>query len=287
MFSRPPTKLIYCLLCAVPVCLALGMSYALSRQPLVPTTTSDYSNYQCTTGASHSKGSASHSGNSFRVLSLTVMDAVELANSLCASPEVQAHYAQVDIFWHTRGFITARDIIEQSYDLFLNRPYLVAGLVPDYTRYYHPIITSTPYSVYWLSKTSKPELTQTYFAGKRVGLLDDFYSQSFFLLPSGALRAANIHLADGQKKLFHDLGSLYTAFEAGDVDVITSPDLGEFSERISPLYSLEIAEQAPPISWFIRHDAGSTELRCAVQKILSTSINWMRDAHSDIEQECL
>ncbi len=279
MFNRRPSKLVYCLLCMLPLCFAVSLSYALSRQQLAPAVTSDYSNYQCTTGTHHTD-------KAFRILTLTVMDSVALANRLCAAPEVQADYARVEIIWHTRGFISARDIVEQHYDLFLNRPYLVAGLVPDYERYYRPLLTSAPYSVYWLARTSKPELTQAYFADKRVGLLDDFYSQSFFLLPSGSLRAANIQLHDDQKILFHDLSSLYSAFEAGAIDVITSPDLGAFSDKIDPLYNLEIAEQAPPISWFIRREAGSSKLHCAVQKILSNSINWMRDAHSDIAQEC-
>ena len=280
MFNRRPTTLFYYLLCALPLCLAVSLSYALSRQTLAPAVASDYSNYECTTGAAQG-------GRVFRVLTLTVMDSVELANKLCAAPDVQAHFSGVEIVWHTRGFISARDIVEQRYDLFLNRPYLVAGLVPDYERYYRPLLTSSPYSVYWISRTSKPELTQAYFADKRVGLLDDFYSQSFFLLPSGALSAANIQLKDEQKILFHDLSSLYTAFEKGAVDVITSPDLGAFSDKINPLFNLEIAEQAPPISWFIRREAGSTELHCAVQEILSSTVNWMRDAKSDIAQECL
>ena len=279
MFSRRPPKLLFYLLCMLPLCLAVSISYGLSRQQLVPEITSDYSNYRCSTGTHHPA--------TFRVLTLTVMDSVELANRLCATPQVQAQYGMVEIVWHTRGFITARDIVEQNYDLFLNRPYLVAGLVPDYERYYRPIITSAPYSVYWISRTSKPELTQAYFAGKRVGLLDDFYSQSFFLLPSGSLRAANIQLNDDQKHLYHDLSSLYNAFENGAVDLITSPDLGAFSSKIDPLYNLAIEEQAPPISWFIRRDAGTGELHCAVQGVISNTINWMRDAHSDIAQECL
>ena len=279
MFNRRPSQLIYYLLCTLPLCLAVGLSYGLSRQQLAPAIASDYSNYQCTTGASHA-------GQTFRILTLTVMDSVELANRLCASPEVQARYERVEIVWHTRGFITARDIVEQNYDLFLNRPYLVAGLVPDYERYYRPIITSAPYSVYWISRTSKPALTQTYFADKRVGMLDDFYSQSFYLLPSSSLRSANIHLNDAQKILFHDLSALYSAFEAGAVDLITSPDLGAFSNKINPLFNLEIAEQAPPISWFIRRDAGASSLLCAVQEVLSNSISWMRAARSDIEPEC-
>ena len=281
MFIRRPTKLLYYLLCALPLCLAVGICYALSSQPLAPAMASDYSNYQCTTGANHS-------GKTFRILTLTVMDAVAVANSLCESPEVQAHFDSVDIIWHTRGFITAQDIVEQKYDLFLNRPYLVAGLVPDYERYYRPLMTSNPYSVYWLSKVSKPELTQAYFADKSVGLMDDFYSQSFFLLPSGSLREANIQLKDEQKKLFHDLSSLYSAFEAGEVDVITSPDLGAFSDKISPLYNLAIAEQAPPISWFIRREPASEALHCAVHGVLSRTIKWMNlvPSNTDFEREC-
>ena len=279
MLNHHPTKLLYLLLCALPLCLAVSISYGVSRQQLAPAMASDYSNYQCTTGSNRPE--------TFRILTLTVMDSVELANRLCAAPDMQAHYGQVEIVWHTRGFITARDIVEQHYDLFLNRPYLVAGLVPDYERYYRPIITSAPYSVYWLSRTSKPELTPAYFADKRVGLLDDFYSQSFFLLPSGSLRSANIQLNDAQKVLFHDLNSLYSAFETGDVDLITSPDIGSFGNRIDPLYNLAIEEQAPPISWFIRRDAGSSALHCTVQNIISNTINWMRDAESDITQECL
>lgn len=279
MFNHRPTKLLYLLLCALPLCIAVSIGYGVSRQQLAPAMASDYSNYQCTTGSNRPE--------TFRILTLTVMDSVELANRLCAAPAMQTHYGQVEIVWHTRGFITARDIVEQDYDLFLNRPYLVAGLVPDYERYYRPIITSAPYSVYWLSRTSKPELTPTYFANKRVGLLDDFYSQSFFLLPSGSLRSANIHLNDAQKVLFHDLNSLYSAFEAGEVDLITSPDIGSFDNRIDPLYNLAIEEQAPPISWFIRRDAGSSQLHCTVQNIISNTINWMRDAKSDITQECL
>ncbi len=269
MFNRSSTKLSYLLLCSLPLLLVVGLCYGLSTQPLTPAKLGDYSHYQCATGASHT-------GQTFRVLTVTVVNSIDLANRLCASSEMRAHYDSVDIAWHTRGFITAQDVVEQHYDLFLYRSYQLAGLVSDFERYYRPVMVSQPYSVYWLSRTETPELTQAYFANKRIGLLSDFYSQSFYLLPSSSLRSANIRLDESQKKLYHDLDALFYAFKTGEVDLITSPDLSLFADKTGPLFKLEIAEQAPPFSWFLRREKAASGLSCAVYQSLAASIDWMR-----------
>lgn len=238
---------------------ATGASYWLSTQRVDSFKLSDYTSYSCPTNSRVTS-------RSLRILSLSSIKAIEMANAFCAQPQIRKHYSEVVISWRPRGYLTAQDIVEQKYDLFLNRSYLMLGLVPDFYSYYTALYDTPGYAVYWVSKTSQPELTPAYFADKSVGFLEDFYSQSFFLLPSNSLMDADITLREEQKKFYPNLKALYQAFTAGEVDLITAPDIQSLG--IDQPFHLKIARDAPSVTWFIKKSDVSTEIGCAMMDAL-------------------
>lgn len=240
---------------------AIVPALLLARQPVQPLHLNDYTSYQCT-----ASGRADQPV--LQVLSLSSFKALDLANRLCAMSDVRDAFQAVAISWRKRGTLTAQDIIEQHYDLFLNRRYLVHGLVPEFERFYATLYDTPAYDVYWVAKNSQPELTREWFSDKTLGLSEDFYSQSLYLLPSSALLQAGIHLREEQKRFYRDISTLHNALQTGEVDVITTPDIGHWMSTLKPAYSLKLPVTAPAASWFIAKNERLKGLHCHLEQAL-------------------
>ncbi len=238
------------------------VSVSLVRQPLAPISLGDYASEFCETQ------SAAQNDATFQVLSLTSSYAQLFAQTLCDSPLVAQHFGSVKVTWRPRGFLTAQHIIEQDYHLIWNRDYLVHGLVPEFDDFYSAVAETVSYPVFWVGKKERPQLTQTYFANKRVGLLDDSYSQSFFQLPQQTLREAGIVLNDDQRRLYPSLQALYTAFNSGEVDIITSPGLQLWGLDANDAHTLALPHHSPPVTWYLSRPMADSPLLCEVVRAL-------------------
>jgi hypothetical protein len=243
--------------------LALFISAVTSRQPLATPAFADYASYECRTISNSSE----NSGPTFRALTASSQKAVELADALCAAPTIGNHYARVVVEWRPRGYLSARHVVEQQYELFLDRRYHILGLVPDFRQYYSPLLDLPSYPVYWVSRTSTPELTQNYFANKTVGLLTDFYSQSFYLLPMKSLQEAGLNLEESQMRFYSDISTLYSAFADGEVDLITSPDIKSWRVDSDKAHRLLIDDAATPHTWFISQNLNH-HLACDINLVV-------------------
>lgn len=253
-------KPVYGLVLIAILAATIGGSLATSRVSLAEVQFADYASYQCAAGNAQLPV--------LRVLTLSSFKAVDLAEALCEQNKVRARFSKVTVSWRKRGSLTAQDIVDQHYDLFLNRRYLVRGLVPELQQYYTVLFDTPTYDVYWVAKHSQPALTAEYFADKVVGLSEDFYSQSFFLLPSNELVKAGIHLRDEQKRFYPDVAALYNALQTGEVDVITNPDIGHWMAALEPTFRLKISEQAPSATWFIKKSTPLTDMHCELTQAL-------------------
>lgn len=204
----------------------------------------------------------------FKVLTTTNYYAQALADRLCDSPRLASRFAAVEISWQPRGHLTTRELAAQDFDLLWNRSRVLNGLLSNYEAYYEPLQKTPDYSIYWLSNQDKPELSQAYFAGKRIGLLEDSQSQSSFQVPMGQLSAAHIQLNDEQIHFFADRMSLYRAFAQGDIDLMSG--LKWVGDReVSPEHRLAIAENRPTGAWFASRRALDAGLRCEVVSALT------------------
>lgn len=211
--------------------------------------------------------------DTYKILTLTSHGAVSIANALCQNSEFAENFQRVSIRWRPRGFLSSQDLLEQEYDLLLNRRFALVGLLPKFDRYYADLAYFPSYPVYWISKSGEPQLTQEYFADKTVGLIDDFYSQSLYILPKQSLNNAGIKLGEEQIKYYADINALFNTFHSGEVDLITSTDpylSGNVHENLS---TLKIPENAPKATWFINKQ--HEKLSCIVFDALSISENYL------------
>lgn len=262
--SLPDSRFIYLALLTLVICLVLAASCWLSRQPFTTLRASDiqlgdYSRYQCATPEG--------SGPLFRVLTLSSMQAMEMADRLCQTPAISKQFSAVEISWRPRSFLTARMIVDEEYDYFWNREHLVLGMVPDFHSYYSALLETPVYPLYWLSLHSQPQLTQEYFGNKTLGFLLDAHSQTFFLQPFKILKEAGITLRDSQKRYYPDMNALHDAFISGEVDLMTATRGIAQGLGIADHYSLLLAANVPSGRWFLRQRWFGTGIECALYEL--------------------
>ncbi|WP_203142293.1 hypothetical protein [Marinobacter mangrovi] len=248
----------YRVLVALVLLLSVLTAIVLGRVYGAPVAVGPFDHYRCSTG------DRSGGEGVFRVLSTTNYLAQTFADHLCASNRIAARFEAVDISWQPREQLTTRQLARQHFHLLWNRQRVLKGLLSNYDRFYDSVQKTPDYSVYWLSNGDTPRLTAGYFAGKRVGLIQDSQSQSSFQQPMGQLQAAGITLSDRQLHFFADRRALYQAFAEGRIDLMSGIKwVGE--QEVPPERRLAIAENLPTGRWFLsRSLAADVEFRCAL-----------------------
>lgn len=202
---------------AVSILFILLIGSTSGSQSVVLPSLEGVTSYQCATGG--------EGAGVFRVLTLTFDGASELAEGLCASPGLANGFSVVEVTWRARDYLQASHIVNEEYDYFWSREHLVLGLVPDIERYYRPLLQTPGYNVHWVSRVGPVLLEPAFFADKRVGLLADSYSQTFYVQPFQALKQAGIELQSYQKRFFSDVASLRQALDEGQVEMIPAVSL--------------------------------------------------------------
>lgn len=252
----------YWLLVSLLVSGALLASYLLAvRQAPEKLELSDYQSFACETGGAGQ--------DTLRLLTLTSLYTPEMATRLCRRERVAVHFVRVNIAWRPRRFIGTRDILEQRYDLFWNRQHLVLGMVPSFYDYYSPLLHTPRYPVYWLGHAPIPEISPGFLEGKRVGLLSDTSSQTFYLRPMDALHRAGIALDDSQKRLYPEIGALYRAFRRGEVDLISSPLFLAERLNVPSEHRHLIAREVPSGTWYISNRLLGSGVECDLLEAVS------------------
>jgi hypothetical protein len=199
-------------LLAASMFLVLLVAGAVGRQSVLLPSLEGVTSYQCATG--------SDVGDVFRVLTLTFDGASELAERLCAAPELASVFSQVRVTWRSRDYLQASHIVNEDYDYLWSRDHLLRGLVPDVERYYQPLLQTPGYNIFWLSRVGPVQLEPAFFADKRLGFLDDSHSQTFYVQPFLALKEAGVELRPDQQRLYPDVTLLRQALQDGLVDII-------------------------------------------------------------------
>lgn len=231
---------------ALGLLLAAGVAVCLwiSSQRIVVPALGDYHVYRCDTG---------NAANSavFSVLLVSSARAREIADRLCAAPEIRRHYGSVLVSWKPRGRLGAEEILSESYDLIWSRGHTMAGLVPEYGDFYQSLMRYDHYRVYWFSRGAAPELTAEYFHGKRIGLLNDKLSHTLYLLPLASLKEAGINFSAENLIYFDDAVSLYQAFARNELDLVSGGDYVQQDLDI-PLSRTLISGDAHAATLFVR-----------------------------------
>lgn len=212
----------YCMAMVLLVATGVSLCLWISAQRTEVPALADYHLYRC-----HA-GSENHQAPLFRLLLVSAAGARDIADHLCASPAVRAHYRAVEASWQPRGQLGAEDILGETYDLIWSRDHTMAGLVPEYGDYYEPLLHYDHYRVYWFSRGAPPQVSAEYFRGKRIGLLNDKLSHTLYLLPLASLKEAGIDFRAQNLIYFDDAASLYRAFARDELDLVSG---GDYVER--------------------------------------------------------
>jgi hypothetical protein len=280
--SLLPSRLFYALLVCVLIALVLGWAM-LSWVHLKPPALGSYDHYGCEFVAGAPDKPV------FRVMTPVAYFAPELADALCAQAILGAEFSRVDISWPARNSLQTNQLLDAHYQLIWNRAEVLSGLARDYQSIYAEIVRLPRYSVFLIGRQEQPQLTQTYFANKRLGLLSDQQSYSGYQLAMAALARAGISLTAEQLRLYPDRLSQYQALLRGDVDVISGLPYNERGEPIPPESLLLIADKVSSGGWFLHRHLQSNAMRCAVIKALeSQSAMLAKIGKAEVENEgCL
>ncbi len=235
----------------------------LAQVQVAPLQPGAYNSYTCTTRDQRV-------AEQFRILTLTPFQAREIAESVC-SIGGEFGIGSVEISWESRAFLTPDDIVDGRYDLFWNRQHLVEGMVPSLLQYFQPLLDTPRYSLYWLTLDSNPVPDAAYFSDKSVGLLALSESQTFYQQPFAWLRNRDIELRDAQLRYYASLDSLFSAFAAGEVDLISAAPAMTKGLDIAPVQRMLINDEMESGTWFLRQQWNDSQLSCELIAVLKAN----------------
>ncbi len=270
LLSARPSLRFLAVLAVMALCLALSL--LLARQQPVALTLADYGRYRCTTGGT---GQAV-----FRVLSPTSVGALGLADDLCGLPPVADGFAVVEILWRPREFLGARQIVEERFDLFWSRRHRAEGMVPALEDFYTPVLETPRYSLYWLARGETPRLTPDYLADKRLGLLADPNSQTFYLQPLKALKEAGVRVPDERRVHFDNIRDLYHAFLTGRVDLVTGGERAAAELGDPAIRTRKLADDVSSGIWYLSHSHVDNGIACGLMDLDPMAENFARPSRS-------
>ncbi|WP_317931908.1 hypothetical protein [Halioxenophilus sp. WMMB6] len=232
--------------------MAAALSTIAINQPQISATAlasiHDYRSVSCTPPSAQPKLPR------FRVLTVSNRGAKELANQLCNAPPMANRFSQIEVTWLHRDQLSARDIVDETYDLFWSRDRRVQHLVPNLEQYYQPIVKLPSYEVAWFSLKGQPELTKEYFYQHSIGLLEDLESNSHFLLPLTQMKSLGVDLGRAKIVYYSSYYELRQAFWSGEVDLISDGLWLVKESRDRSLYWATIDNGSPMGHWYARQN---------------------------------
>jgi hypothetical protein len=229
---------------------------------LAPAPTVLYNTYLCT--VPHKK-----KGESLQILAYGPGQAMRLVNALCRDPAVQSRYREVHATWRREHIDESKVVFDQQFDLLAAKPESIEREDLSIVNSYVPIARYADNTSRFVSLRSKPELTQQYFDGKRLGLIESPQSVSGHLLPRQRLRNAGIDASRMTLLYFGDHIQLYRALIEGDVDVIGSGiELPADSADRPRHFVLPLQTGLAGPRWYLHPRLLDTQLHCAISDAL-------------------
>lgn len=177
-----------------------------------------YNSYHCDTVSS---GEAQPE-DTFRILDLFILDADTLVNALCQDPLIARHYRRVEVSWMHRDQVDLRSLFNQQYEVMFSKPEMLKRIETSELVSYSTLAKYSDYASQLISLHSVPELSNDYFRGKRLGLIDDPNSRSGYLIPKKVLKEASIDESLFDIVLYKSHDQLHRALLLGEVEMIAS-----------------------------------------------------------------
>jgi hypothetical protein len=222
-----------------------------------------YNSYSCQTAHDNRQ-----TGATFRVLDLFRLNTNELVDRLCASAEIGARYSRVEVIWTHRDQLDLREIVNQSHELVLAKPEVLTRLAETPATVYAPLASYQEYKSQLISLRFAPELSAEFFAGKRLGLLDDPNSLSGYQIPKAEMRRAHIDESTFAIVYFKSHADLHRALFADRVDVIASYSAAYFGDDRAATKRIDLQSGLSGMQWYLHPALFNSAIHCELYRNL-------------------
>ena len=230
-----------------------------------------YNTYECVVGGQKGiAGETLEGARTFRIMDVFHLGASSVADSLCGNSEFAEAYDRVVVAWVNRDQIDLRQLFQKHYDLLIAKPQTMERTDMPGISGYMPIAHYANYSGLLIAFESQPEMSNAYFQGKKLGLLDDPNSLSGYQIPNSALKRANIDFSLFDIAYYKSHLELYSALHRGEVDLIASFRWSEFDGSSEPSAEkvLRLQSELPGPRWYLHPERVDTVSHCVVQEAL-------------------
>ena len=214
-----------------------------------------YNRYQCLVDNAEAQ-------REIKVLDSFLLNSDDLADLVCDNTEAGRYFNQVSIFWQHRDSVDLRSLLDLEYSLFLAKPELLQRIELVDASGYVAVASHPSYTSGLLSLGKQPELTNDYFRGKVMGLIDDPSSLSGYQIPKAAFHKNMIDESLFKVRPFKSHNLLYEALLTGEVDLIASYLPGENDPLYERLHVLSLMERLVGPRWYLHPDLIDSAEHC-------------------------
>lgn len=184
-----------------------------------------------------------------------------LLSTLCSDPVLNHRFSDVTVQWLPRGELTPRMIYQQDFDLMWGRDYHLAGLSPDYQRYYETLLPMPQYDALWFAREP---ITPQFLATHRIGLLSDTFSRSGYQLPVQVLEQLSIDIHAANVIRYPSRQAMVSALMTGEIDVIPDTNYSPLYQG-DTFYQTTIAQGISAGGWFVSRSLRDVQVLQALQ----------------------
>lgn len=174
--------------------------------------------------------------------------ALPLLSKLCEDPLLASRFSDVAVHWLPRQHVTPQTIYSQKFDVMWARDYQLAGLSPDYAKYYDKLLKMPDYDVLWFANQV---IDDKFLKTHQIGLLNDTFSRSGYQLPVQYLKQISVDVTSAQVTLYQTRKEILDAFTNGEVDVIAGTNYSALNQPEQKVHKEVIANGVSSGSWYV------------------------------------
>lgn len=186
-----------------------------------------------------------------------------LLSALCQEGVLTMAYSDVTVHWLPRAQLSPRMIYQQDFDVMWGRDYQLAGLSPDYSRYYDRLVALPDYEALWFAREA---ISAPFLATHRIGLLSDPFSRSGYQLPMQKLATLSVDVSAHIIR-YSSRQALIAALINRDVDVIADTNYSPLYHR-AEFHQATIAQKISAGDWFISRRVDNRQVIDVLQQYL-------------------
>ncbi|MGY0614393.1 hypothetical protein [Vibrio sp. FJH11] len=220
----------------------LAIQFPLAALPPV----SSFNQLSCTELSQNKQSSADKTRLDILIPAHTM--ALPLLSKLCENGRLSQQYSDIAVHWLPRQHVTPQTIYSQKFDVMWARDYQLAGLSPDYAKYYDKLLNLPGYDVLWFANQA---IDDEFLKTHRIGLLNDTFSRSGYQLPMQHLKQLAVDATSAQISMYQTRKELLDGFTNGEVDVIAGTNYSALNQPEQKVHKAVIASGVSAGGWYI------------------------------------